>query len=352
LLTVLCLAAVIPAGVGVVEAVLYYTGQADLVHSFYGNAASVTTQQFAQIEIGGAVLMRVPSTFSFVGQYYVFLTAMVAVGYAWWRSATPGTAKRALRLSIWILIVIADLTSGMRGGFVFMPLMLIGILSLDGRFSLGTLGSVVAVGCAALLVLGVMGTSIGALGENLAENASRQYHIVIVGGAEQASKHPLTGIGTGSDTDAARYVGTSHLSNVGGWQESYWVKSVIELGIGGLVLVLLLYLTILIRGFRLHQHLRDPRLRTMSACILGLLIWTTCYSTKVGWQDFDPLDVYLWLFTGILFKLSVLDRQQADANESGALASRGLNGQLVAEPPGERVNGAPAPAREREHVVL
>jgi hypothetical protein len=353
LLTILCVSAIVPAVVGIVEAGLYYSGHTQLVYSWYGPAASTVTQQFTQISIGGFVLRRVPSTFSFVGQYYVFLNCTIALGYAWWRNAPRGTSSRAFRIGVWILMVVAILSSGMRGAFVFMPLLVLGILLLDGRFGFRSLVSVAAGACAVGLTLTAIGSSPGALVSNLEHNTSVQLDKVVIGGAEQAAHHPISGIGTGSDTDAARYVtdSTTSFGSIGGWQESYWVKSVIELGIAGLVAVALLYGTLIVRGLRIHYRLRDPRLRTMSASILGLLIWTTIYSTKVGWQDFDPLNVFLWLFAGVMFKLAVLDRSEVRSNGSGRLAANALNGQLVAEPPDHRVDDPPRRAREPVHAA-
>ena len=91
LLNVMCLVAIIPAVVGIAEAVLYYTGHSNFVYSLYGSAASAATQGFAAISVGGADFRRVPSTFSFVAQYYIFMTSMVAFGYAWWRRAPVGS---------------------------------------------------------------------------------------------------------------------------------------------------------------------------------------------------------------------------------------------------------------------
>ena len=94
LLNIMCLVAIVPAVVGIAEAVLYYTGHSSFVYSLYGSAASAVTQGFAAINVGGAGFRRVPSTFSFVAQYYIFMTSMVAFGYAWWRRA-PRPDRRA-----------------------------------------------------------------------------------------------------------------------------------------------------------------------------------------------------------------------------------------------------------------
>ena len=49
----------------------------------------------------------------------------------------------------------------------------------------------------------------------------------------------------------------------------------------------------------------------MASAILGLMIWGIAYTVKAQYLDFDPLNLYFWLFTGVLFKLAVIDRGEA-----------------------------------------
>lgn len=314
LLNIMCLVAIVPAVVGIVEAVLYYTGHSSFVYSLYGSAASAATQGFAAISVGGAGFRRVPSTFSFVAQYYIFMTSMVAFGYAWWRRAQDGSWTRRWRLAVWLLFLVAALTSGARGALAFVPLLLIAILLIDGRLGVSSVGVIGALVAGLALMIALVGASATGTISDLITNARVQIHTVFVTGLREASHHIFLGSGTGSDTNAARYV-SGAFSAAGGWQESYLAKSILELGIVGLALIATVFGSILVRGIRIRRRLRDPGLIAMASAILGLMIWGIIYTVKAQYLDFDPLNLYFWLFTGILFKLAVLDREDAAAPE-------------------------------------
>jgi O-antigen ligase len=315
LLNIMCLVAIVPAVVGIAEAVLYYTGHSSFVYSLYGSAASAATQGFAAINVGGAGFRRVPSTFSFVAQYYIFMTSMVAFGYAWWRRAQDGSWTRRWRLAVWLLFLVAALTSGARGALAFVPLMLIAILLIDGRLGVSSIGPIAALGAGLALMIALVGASATGTLSDLFVNARIQIHSVFITGLREASHHLFLGSGTGSDTNAARYVSGS-FSATGGWQESYLAKSILELGIVGLALIATIFGSILVRGLRIRRRLRDPGLIAMASAILGLMIWGVVYTVKAQYLVFDPLNLYFWLFTGILFKLAVLDREDAAPPEA------------------------------------
>jgi hypothetical protein len=314
LLKIMCLVAIIPAVVGIAEALLYYTGSSSFVYSLYGSAASAATQGFAAISVGGAGFRRVPSTFSFVAQYYIFMTSMVAFGYAWWRRAAAGSWDRRWRLILWLLFLVAALTSGARGALVFVPLLLIAILLIDGRLGISSIGVVAALAAGLVLMIALVGASATGTVSDLFTNARIQIHTVFITGLRETSHHIFLGSGTGSDTNAARYVSGS-FSATGGWQESYLAKSILELGIVGLALIGTVYGTILVRGVRIRRRLKDPGLIAMASAILGLMIWGIVYTIKGQYLDFDPLNLYFWLFTGVLFKLAVIDRGETAPRE-------------------------------------
>jgi len=352
-LKLMCMTALVPAIVGIVEAVLLYTGNSSLVYSLYGDAAYTSTQGFAAVQVGGATLLRVPSTFSFVAQYYVFMTAMVAIGYAWWRMAPPNTSQRHARVLVWAILLIAVLTSGARGAIAFIPLLLLAILIIEGGLGTRAIGVLVTLGVGLLLTFGLVGANPTGVVGSLLENARIQFDTVIVTGAEEASKDLLTGIGTGTDTNAIRYVTDDEgqqFSATNGWQESYWAKSILELGIGGFILVIIALGAVFVSGVRTHRRLRDPGLRALSASILGLMVWAFANTPKGQYLDFDPLNIYFWLFAGILFKLAVLDRERSGDRTSPNGRSDRLNGELVSRPPDGGVQGTPGARREPAHA--
>lgn len=307
-LWLMCLAAIIPAIIGIVEAVLIYGGKSAFVYSLYGAAAAEATQGFAGIEVGGSFIRRVPSTFTFVFQYAMFVTSMVAIAHAAWR----GSSRRGglVRPGIYALMIVAAFLSGSRFVFVTVPLIIVFISILDGRSWTRSAGVLLGALTALLLASSVFGTGFVSLLGHLVSHTGHQFDLIVVKGVRQALDITWIGLGTGTDTIASRYAfdRTQLFSGIGGWQESWWVKAWLELGIIGLIAVMALLGSIMGRALRGHRALRDPQLRTISASIIALLCVALFSGIKQQYMDLDPLNVYFWLFAGILMKLFALDR--------------------------------------------
>lgn len=305
-LAVACVASVVPALVGIAEAVLVYGGHAGVVYRVYGSAASDVTQGFANIE----GVRRIPSTFTFVNQYYMFAAAMVALTYAWWRL---GTVRSRWRFVVFAVVLVAAFATGERGAFVFIPVLLVLTLVLEGRRVdrrlVVSLGAVVAVGFALVVVARLSPTG---LISNIGAAAAQETRYLLVDGTKRAFDSTIFGLGSGIDTSASRYAYSSavQFSAVGGrWYEGWYIKAYLELGIIGFLLFFGFVLALLVSAFRIHRELSDPRLRSLSAALLGLLIWVLAYSVKAQYVDLDPLDIYFWLFFGLLLGLPHLDRR-------------------------------------------
>ena len=314
-LKVMCIAAIVPALLGIGEAVLIYAGEGALVYRAYGPAASAVTQDFAQFNLadGGSVL-RVPSTFSFVAQYFAFTASMVAVAYAWWRGALTRTPAAAFGAAVWLLVLLAGFTSGARAAFVFLPFLVLLIVVLENpRAPLAAARVVVP----AALLMGVtsmiLGSSVRVVLLHVLDTGAGEFLDVFVNGFRRAFAITLAGLGTGIDTSAARHAFTQpdQFGAVEGfWYESWYVKALLELGIAGLVIVVLLFGTLASNLLRRHLRLRDPRLRAVSASVLALLVWNLVFGTKAGELDIDPMNVHLWLLLGVAFKLPALDAEE------------------------------------------
>lgn len=311
-LRLVSMAAVLPAALGLLEAIAIYSGRAPMVYSWYGDAASVVTQEFAELtfEDGGA-LRRVPSTFSFVAQYFAFTVAMVAVTYAWWRGTPTGSRWSIAGGAVWVLVVLAGLLSGARAAFFFIPLLVALILVLDRRGIRLPPGRLVAVALALVLSVGLFGARLWNLLNSLMELGAEHFRVVFLRGFQNAFAITASGLGTGVDTNASRYAFSeaAPFQAVGGmWYESWFVKVLLELGVGGLLLVGIMLGTLIIGAAARHRRLRDPRLRAVSAGLLAVLIWNFIFCIKGQYLDIDPMNVYFWLFAGMLAAIPRLDR--------------------------------------------
>jgi O-antigen ligase len=128
------------------------------------------------------------------------------------------------------------------------------------------------------------------------------------GGLMQAIENAPLGMGTGTNTGAARYAVSDPSGFVG--IENYYAKAAVELGIPGLLVVVGLFVVVIVAGFKAHRSIVPPVYRCCLSALLAFAIVIFLNSFK-GWLiDLDPLNVYYWLFAGILLKLSVLEQAQ------------------------------------------
>ncbi len=332
LLGVMSVAAIIPAVIGIVEAVLIYAGHARSVYQLYGGAAQAATQNFAQFTFtSGGDLRRVPSTFSFVAQYYTFAISMVAVSYAWWRGALVGTRLDSFGRLVWLLMLVAAFLSGARGAFVFVPVLMLLIivvewLSPGSRVRSLPLGRILALGGVFLVPAALFSGAPGTIFGYTFQVGRQEFQSVFVDGFRQALALTWNGLGTGIDTNASRYAFSTpvQFQAVGGtWFESWYVKVVLELGIAGLVVVVLLLGVLVVRGVQAHRWLHDPRMRAISAALLAFLIWNLVYNVKGQYMDIDPIDVYFWLFAGLLARVATLDRDESEGQDAPVPSQEG-----------------------------
>ena len=310
--------AIVPASVGIVEAALIYAGREETVYAAYGDAAAAATQNYVAFQLpGGGLLRRIPSTFSSFYQYYLFLAAMIAVVYAWWRGAVRGRLGGWIGGGLWVLMLAAVFLMGARGAFLFIPLLVLLILVLDrgseNRLALRGRGAVVA---AAAVVVAVVTAAVIGIFAHVWETLSGEFGDVIVDSAREAVSATWIGLGSGIDSTGSRYAFGEEEAAPGvdgKFHESWYVKTYLELGVIGLAIVVALLGTIAVRSTKAHLALRNGRLRVISAALLALLLWTLVYNVKAQYMDFDPLNVYFWLLAGMLARFPALDDEPTEA---------------------------------------
>jgi hypothetical protein len=209
------------------------------------------------------------------------------------------------------LALIAALTSGARSAFVFIPLLLILIVLFDPR---ARSRLVRVVGIAVLTFFGalsVIGTSAGPIYALVRDTAFIEFNDLIIRGFPEAFAATKLGLGSGSDTSATRYLSdtwqAAPIGVEGRWLESWWVKLLLELGVMGFVLGVVLFAGLIVIGWRRHRavSVSNP-LSSVSAAFLAILIWCLIYNVKGGVIDIDPLNVYFWMSAGILLKVPEL----------------------------------------------
>ena len=323
-LTVMSVLAVVPAAIGITEAALIYGGMEETVYGAYGEAAAAATQNYVAFSLpGGGILRRIPSTFSSFYQYYLFLAAMIAVVYAWWRGALRGPVGSWLGGALWLLMLAAVFLMGVRGAFLFIPLLVGLILVLErGSENRLPLRGWTAVVAGTAVGLAVVAAGVLGIFSHVWETLSGEFGDVVVDSTREAVSATWVGLGSGIDSTGSRYAFGEEEAAPGvdgKFHESWYVKTYLELGILGFAIVVALLGTIAVRSVRAHLRLRSGRLRVVSAAFVALLLWTMIYNVKAQYMDFDPLNVYFWLLAGMIARLPALD----DGDEPATAARAG-----------------------------
>lgn len=308
----------IPCSIGILEWLASMAfGYVETMYAIYGDAADAATQHFAYFDVGGEVF-RIPSTFTFVAQYFGFTLSMLVPSYALTK-LDDSAAWRSFALLTLGVAMLASFMSGARAAFLFVPLLLLLIYWLEGRFR-GAVKVSLMVAPMLLLALYVTGidplrlySMMSDLFVNYSDNIAKQ-------GLLDAIANSPFGTGTGMNTGPARYALDVPDDFIG--IENYYAKAVIELGIPGLLIVAGLFLTLARYGHGIHSRLRDPGLRSCSSALLAFVIMIALNSFK-GWQiDLDPVNVYFWMFAGFMLKLGYLDRIEPVPATTAAEAER------------------------------
>ena len=76
-----------------------------------------------------------------------------------------------------------------------------------------------------------------------------------------------------------------------------------ELGIPGLLILSDIFAWIIGRTFHQRRLIDDPAIRAVAGSFIAFVVWVSIYMTKGPVIDLDPINVYFWLYVGILFGL-------------------------------------------------
>jgi hypothetical protein len=336
---------------GIAQAGLIAVGLDAVAYAPYGRMAAGVTQDFAQIDIGGAILRRIPSTFTFVTQYSSFAYSMIAAAYAWFSLTPRGSARHRIAGLIWVVYLMSALTSGAREAYVIVPVLVLLTVVIEGRISVNVVLRVGALCGVVVAALSVLGIGLGAFVEHLAQVAAFEFDLVIVQGMERASRLTFLGLGTGADTSAARYASDAFQATGGMWFESWYFKTWLELGILGLALVALGVATSLALGLTaVKASANRPGMRACAASLTAFIVIVFLAGVKGPLLDVDPVNVHLWVYLGLLIAIRSLGvRDSVDDHhqltQPGHWSPNGEGTANAARPRADRDTGpCPAPS--------
>lgn len=317
LLRIASIAAIPGLVAGLLIAGLLAVGKASLVYRFYGSAAETATAGFGSFDIGGGKLSRVSGLYPFVAAYFAFCLASCVVGYGLWRSATTASGDSKLGRVVFVGSVAAASVSGSRSALLIIPLFLL----LTGAFDHRLRPRLIIGGAAGLSVVPLLaGIDVRSLPTYVLGVSKDEAPDVVVSGMRLAHRLTFSGLGTGTDTNASRNVLPSIFDQIGGrWQESFYVKAWLEIGVLGMAVVILLMIVTAATLMRRCQQMGDVPERGLVAAVTALSILIPLYCVKGAFLDQQPMNYYYWFLIGLA--LAIGPRAQTTRGEPSAAPS-------------------------------
>jgi hypothetical protein len=284
--------ALVPAAIGIAE-VLYFARGGDFgpLMPFYGRFRDEIVAQVGFHQ----VIPRIPSTFTFAGSYYNFM--LVAFGCAvglWWYRRGRGPAALVMVLGT------AALLGGTRRAYVTVPLVLL-LPTMVAQARKSTRIRVLLAGVVAVGGLILFGVRVGGIAGGLVSGTGQAAHALIHQEILPTVAQGFAGQGTGTDTNAAARYGDLTLRD--GWREGWYTKATVEFGILGAIVSLALILTVIRTTYRSLRRI-DPDLRALCMPLFAVLVATGVTLVKASELDWDPMNVYFFLFAGVLAGLT------------------------------------------------
>jgi hypothetical protein len=238
---------------------------------------------------------------------------MVAPAFCLLQIEKSSDARNVARLALSIIIV-ASLLSGARGAFIFIPVLLAATYLFDLRLN-GALQGLAIVVVLAGVAISAVGIDPIALFSLLSERFTYYADQFAYRELVTAIATSPMGDGIGTNTVAARHFATG-LSPF--WYvENWWAKTVYELGVPGLLTLVALWSSLMYYGVKMRSQMVNQSLRSCAAALTAFIAIVFLLNFKGWYMDIDPINVYFWIFTGLLFSLPLVD-QCLTANKSGS----------------------------------
>jgi hypothetical protein len=308
-------------------------GYTQTMEWFYGRAASAATQGFAYFHLGAGTLFRVPGTFTFPTQYFNYLLILLGLTYAsLFFDSRPWRTIAVVSLPVFMF---AAYLSGMRASFILVPFLSAFISGIHRGWKAMTFWIFLTMMLmfAALKLPGVFIHALSSppvlpeevvtqqvkrppdqrkkpagYGVDMTQWITMMDFLVIHYPRQiafdtilDAGHQTAWGHGTGMGTGAARFA----ISAPEEWHvyENYYAKTILELGIPGVLVVIALFSMLIYYGFSAWKISRGSDIEPVAAALLGIIVLFVFYDFKGFTTDLDPINMCLWLFAGFLLKI-------------------------------------------------
>jgi hypothetical protein len=275
---------------------------------FYGEYAQNVMGEFNYM---GAWLYRITGSFQYNSQYGVFCWYMLFPLMMLMELET----SRGWRLFLWAslgIAMICGFSSGARGNFLFMPMVMF-MIQMFRMKSKGMITNVVMVGGGLGLFLAVSGLD-GAnmFGEVATLTTVYGKEFAAQGLMDAVAKGGLFGLGAGTNTGAARHgwdrSELAFMVDGGAFIENFYGKAVVELGVLGFFVMLGCYGMLFLYCLQIRGQMKLERFKNIASVACAMIAFCAIVSFK-GWTlDVEPMNYYFYLTIGLVLGLPYVER--------------------------------------------
>ena len=323
----------LPAGLGIIQWIMSSAwSYHDTMYMFYGAAAESATQGFTSFQFGVS-LYRLPSTFSFSAQYAAYLWAALVTSYML-LSVEKNPKWRHFARASFGLMILASFLSGARGAYFFIPLML-SIIFVCQHGIKGLLKPVLILGALLIPLSKLSGLDMVSIFSQVGTLLQYYSKALAIHEFLRATEITQFGLGTGMNTIAARYAFDDPTQRIEalGKIENYWGKTIVELGIPGFIIFFLWQTFVVTIAFACVKRLKSKELKGVAAALAAFFVAMFISNFKSFRMDWEPLNMYYWIFAGILFRLNVFLLPHRDSERSHPKDLKWQRSQAIEPPP-------------------
>lgn len=300
---------IIPIFLAIIQFFLVFQiGFYETMNLFYTpEIAKAVTQNFTKFSIASNIeLVRIPSTFSFPAQFsnyllFSFVPTLTCLNYA------KDFKEKIFYTSLFILIIIASIASGVRGMYIYIPIFFIYYLivsrQIDKLILYGTLVTILCV-----LIFNFKFANIDLLLLDIKRLTNIYASSAFTDGLSYFFNN-FFGNGVGTATYQTVNITGLQVQVGPNLNEGYFFKVVTELGFLGLIAVILLYTNIIKTLFICKNFESSKTLKILISSFLAFYILMITINIKSMHIDLFPVNILIFLFLGMILKINQINHR-------------------------------------------
>jgi len=298
---------IIPIFLAIIQFFLVFQiGFYETMNLFYTpEIAKAVTQNFTKFSIASNIeLVRIPSTFSFPAQFsnyllFSFVPTLTCLNYA------KDFKEKIFYTSLFILIIIASIASGVRGMYIYIPIFFIYYLivsrQIDKLILYGTLFTILCI-----LIFNFKFANIDLLLLDIKRLTNIYASSAFTDGLSYFFNN-FFGNGVGTATYQTVNITGLQVQVGPNFNEGYFFKVVTELGFLGLIAVILLYTNIIKTLFICINFESNKTLKILISSFLAFYILMITINIKSMHIDLFPVNILIFLFLGMILKINQIN---------------------------------------------